>query len=77
MSLDKRIQEQTHRLKTMGWTLLGLAAFFSGLAELLPHDESIYWLSDNGKEGIYVLSALFVFLGFYCLGAIWRRGPFL
>jgi hypothetical protein len=77
MNLEKRLQEQLHRLKKMGWTLLGLAAVFSGITYFLPHHENIYWLSTEGKEGCYVLSALFIFLGFYCLGAVWRRRNFL
>jgi hypothetical protein len=77
MSLEKRVLEQTLRLKRMGWAFLFLAALCSGVTYFLPDDEAIYWLSATGKEGIYVLSTLFVFLGFYCLGAIWRRRSFL
>ncbi len=77
MSLEKRVQEQADRLTRMGKVLLGLAIICSGTAYLLPHDESNYWLSANGKEGMYVLSMLFVFLGLYCLGAVWRRRSFL
>ena len=77
MSLEKRVQEQTARLRKMGWSLLTMAVLCSGTTYFLPNDETTYWLSSTGKEGMYVLSAFFVFLGFYCLGAIWRRRSFL
>lgn len=77
MSLEKRVQEQISRLRKMGWTLLGLAVLSSGITYFLPHDETNYWLSYDGKQGMYVLSAFFFFLGLYCLGAIWRRRSFL
>lgn len=76
MSLDRRIQAQVNRLKKMGKALSSLAALCSGITYLLPHDETIYWLSSNGKQGTYVLSAFFLFLGLYCLRAIWRRRNF-
>ncbi len=77
MSLEKRVQEQLSRLKKTGWAFLILATVFSGTAFLLPTNEMNYWLSSNGKEGFYVLSAFFVFLGLYCFGAIWRRRHFI
>jgi Na+/proline symporter len=77
MSLERQRREQIDRLRKMGWTFLGLAAFISGVVYFLPRNETIYWLSANGKEGFYVLSAFFVFLGLYCLGAIWRRRNFI
>ncbi len=77
IGLEKRVKEQLNRLKKMGWILIGLAATFSGSAYILPHDETSYWLSSAGKEGFYVLSTFFFFLGLYCLGAIWRRRNFI
>lgn len=77
MDLEKRRREQFIRLKKMGWSLLVLAIAVSGIVYLLPYDESNYWLSREGKEGFYVLSAFFIFLGLYCLGAVWRRQNFI
>lgn len=77
MGHEKRIQEQSHRLKQMGCVFLLLAAIVVITTYFLPNHEGNYWLSANGKKGFYVLSGFFVFLGFYCLGAIWRRKSFL
>ena len=76
MTVEKQQMEQLNRLKRMGWAFFGLAAA-AALTYFLPDDESNYWLSSGGKEGFYVLSALFVFLGLYCLGAVWRRRNFI
>lgn len=73
MSLEKRVQEQQIRLRKMGWSLLSLATLCSAIVYYLPQDETNYWLSSTGKQGFYVLSLFFIFLGLYCLGAIWRR----
>lgn len=75
--MEKRIEEQLSRLKRMGCTFIAFAIFVSGLTYFLPYDEKNYWLSFDGKQGFYVLSALFFFLGLYCLGAIWRRRHFI
>lgn len=77
MTSEKLLREQLSRLRKMGWAFLGLAAAASVTAYFLPHNESNYWLSSSGKEGFYVLSLLFVLLGLYCLGAIWRRRNFI
>lgn len=77
MKTQHHEKEQLDRLRIMGWTFLGLAATASLITYLLPSDESNYWLSIDGKQGFYVLSGLFVFLGLYCLGAIWRRRNFV
>ncbi len=77
MEPEKRLKEQTKRLKMMGYTLLGLAIFFSLLIFFIPTNESIYWLSSRNKEGVYVLSGFLAFLGVYCLGATWRKQHFL
>jgi uncharacterized membrane protein YkgB len=77
MTLRKRHQEQTTRLQVMGWTLIGFAFICSACAYFIPTDETIFWLSSANKEGIYALSGFFTFLGFYCLGAIWRKRHFI
>ena len=77
MGLEKRVKEQVDRLRRMAWSFLILAAVISGSVYLLPTNEATYWLSINGKEGFYILSALFVFFGIYCFGAIWRRRHFI
>lgn len=77
MSFEKRVQEQQTRLRTMGWSLLSLAALCSSITYYLPYDETNYWLSSTGKQGFYVLSLFFIFLGLYCLGALWRRRHFI
>lgn len=74
---DKRVKEHLERLKRMGVGFFCLAVLFSLTAYLLPNDETIYWLSSRNKEGIYALSALFVFFGLYCLGARWRKRHFV
>jgi hypothetical protein len=61
----------------MGWAFVGLALTVTGITYFLPNNEAIYWLSADGKQGFYVLSAFFFFLGLYCLGAIWRRRNFI
>jgi predicted MFS family arabinose efflux permease len=66
-------RQQAQQLKKMGWTFIVMAALVVAVTYLLPELESNYWLSASGKKGFYVLSALFAFLGLYCLGAIWRR----
>lgn len=76
MNLEQRMQEEVARLKRMGWCLLGLAALTIGTTYFLPTDENNYWVSSEGKQGFYVLSVLFIFLGLYCLGAVWRRRHF-
>lgn len=70
-------QDFIRQLKTMGWALIGLAAAFTLLAYLTPTNETSYWFSSRNKEGIYAISSLFVFLGIYCLGAVWRRKYFI
>jgi hypothetical protein len=75
--MQGRVKEQIRELKRYGITLLGLAASLTLVSYILPHDETHYWLSHEGKRGMYVLSAFFVFLGFYCLGAVWRRKNFI
>lgn len=77
MDIEKRLREESGRLRKMGWNFLGLATLFSTIAYFSPDDETSYWLSVDGKEGFYVLSAFLVFLGFYCFGAIWRRQNFI
>lgn len=77
MTLEKRIQEELSRLKKMGWVFLIIAIVVSLGTYLLPDNQSIYWLSTDGKKGFYVLSAFFIFLGFYCWGAIWRKRTFI
>lgn len=77
MSLEKRIEEEALRLKTMGWAFLLLAAFACSFVYLLPDSDAFYLLSVEGKKGFYVLSAFFGFLGVYCLGAVWRRRNYL
>lgn len=70
----KRITEaRLKRFAIMGWFMILFAAVCSFSAYFSPSNESNYWLSREGKEGFYVLSLLFVFLGCYCLGAIWRE----
>jgi uncharacterized membrane protein YgdD (TMEM256/DUF423 family) len=76
MRLNQQKKDLISRLQIMGWALLALAVMFSGTIYILPINESIYWLSSSGKEGVYVLSAFFVFLAFYCFGAILRRPHF-
>lgn len=71
--IHERSKEELRRLRKMGWAFLILAIATSGASYASPDNESIYWLSSDGKEGFYVLSAFFAFLGLYCLGAIWRR----
>ena len=71
--IHERDKQEILRLKKMGWAFLILAIVTTGTAYALPDNQSIYWLSADGKQGFYVLSAFFAFLGFYCLGAIWRR----
>jgi len=77
MEPRKHLVAHLARLKRMGIVLIALAFFFSLGVYLLPTDESNYWFSSNNKEGVYVLSAFFCFLGFYCLGAIWRKRHFI
>lgn len=77
MTIEKRVKEEISRLKKMGYTLLGLASFVILLTYLSPLDETNYWFSRNGKDGFYILSSLFIFLGLYCLGAVWRRKHFI
>lgn len=77
MNIKNRVQEQVTRLKKMGGTFLALAALFAGTTYFLPADQTTYWLSVEGKEGFYVLSTFFVFLGLYCFGAVWRRQNFI
>ncbi len=76
MQPEKRMQEQAGRLKFMGWIFIGLALFCSTCAYFIPTNEAIFLLSSRNKEGVYVLSGFFFFLGLYCLGAIWRRRHF-
>ena len=61
----------------MGWTFIVLAAITCAIVYLLPNNQTNYWLSHDGKQGFYVLSAFLAFLGLYCLGAIWRKKHFL
>lgn len=75
--MEKRLEEHRSRLKKMGWTFIAFAIVVSGITYLIPNNETIYWLSHDGKQGFYVLSSLFFFLGFYCLGAIWRGRNFI
>ena len=77
MSLEQLRKAHLFRLKKMGISLIGLAVCFSLLAYFLPTDETNYWLSSDNKEGVYVLSTFFCFLGIYCLGAIWRKRTFI
>ncbi|MFI0435395.1 MAG: hypothetical protein ACH350_06690 [Parachlamydiaceae bacterium] len=75
--MKHRIEAQLTRLKRMGSTLIAFAIATSFIIYFLPNSEANYWLSKEGKQGFYVLSAFFFFLGFYCLGAIWRRKHFI
>jgi|GEM_PF-3899480 len=77
MKLEKQTKEHFMRVKRMGTILFSLAFFFSLLAYLLPTDESVFWLSTSNKEGVYVLSAFFCFLGLYCWGGVWRGKNFI
>lgn len=77
MTVNRRTVEELARLKKMGWALLTFALATTAVVYCLPDNDSIYWLSSDGKEGFYVLSAFFAFLGLYCLGAIWRRRHFI
>jgi hypothetical protein len=67
----------------MGMAFIGLAFAWIGIAYLTPHTYltigqwTLPWLSPSHKEGVYALSALFLFLGLYCLGATWRRRHFI
>ena len=70
-------KEQVKRLKTMGLFFILFGLVCSGITFFLPHDETLYLLSSAGKEGTYVLSSFFFFLGFYCWGAVWRKKHFL
>lgn len=71
-----RIQQEIQQLKKAGRGFIIMAIFCSLTVFLLPEDPSNYWLSSDGKLGFYVLSSLFAFFGFYCLGATWRRKHF-
>ncbi len=75
MTIEKA--DELKRIKKMGLVFLGMAAAGAAAAYFLPADETNYWLSASGKEGFYVLSSLFFFLGLYCLGSIWRRRNFI
>lgn len=74
---EHRAREHLSRLRTMGIGFIILAIVFSLTVYILPTDESNYWLSSINKEGVYVISAFFAFLGLYCLGALWRRRNFI
>lgn len=76
MSFEVQNKQQQTDLKKMGWCLILFALFVSTIAYFLPSEQTVYWLSSTGKQGFYVLSGLFVFLGLYCFGAVWRRSRF-
>ena len=69
--------ELTKGLKRMGWTFIALGALTSAIIFFMPSISTNYWLSPEGKQGFYVLSGFLVFLGLYCLGAIWRKKHYL
>lgn len=71
-----RMQQEILQLKKAGWGFLIMACLCTLVVFFLPEDPSNYWLSHEGKLGFYVLSSLFAFFGFYCLGATWRRKNF-
>lgn len=66
-------QAHLQSLGKMGWTFLGLAAFFIMGATVIPLPLLKTWLPNYSQEGTYVLSGLIAFLGLYCLGARWRK----
>lgn len=70
MNLDHKKIEHIKRLKKLGWTFILLGLFCSIVIYFLPNDQTNYWLSHDGKQGFYVISILFGFLGIYCLKAI-------
>lgn len=66
----------------MGWMLVGMALTFSTLTFLTPtstigEEGLLHWLSAEQKTGVYAVSALFLFLGLYCLGGVWRKRNFI
>jgi hypothetical protein len=77
MSFEKYTREHIRRLRTMGLVFILLGTLCSATTYYLPLNETTYWLSREGKEGFYVLSAFFCFLGLYCLGSIWRKRHFI
>ncbi len=56
-------QTLSHRLLKMGLALMALAFIFSATAYVVP--DTLF--SPDQKEGVYVLSLLFLALGAYCL----------
>lgn len=76
MNFETRTAQEIRQLKRGGCAFIFFAILCSVTVFFLPLDESIYWFSTDGKLGFYVLSAFFVFLGLYCLGATWRRKNF-
>lgn len=73
----QRKQEQVKQLKKMGWVFIGLSLLFIIGMYISPQTAPGTWLSPTNKQGVYVLSALFIFFGFYCLGAAGRKRYFL
>lgn len=71
------MREEHHRIRRMGWTFLILAVVSIAIAYLTPTDDTNYWLSTKGKEGFFALSGLFIALGLYSLGSVWRRKYFI
>lgn len=69
MHPEQRIKAESYRLKKMGVTLIILAIGFNLSAYFIAPEKS--------QEGIFPISALLGFLGFYCLGAVWRRKNFI
>lgn len=74
-------KERMKRLQKMGSFFIALAFLFSLSALLTPTasftDLHTLWLSAEQKEGVYVMSTLFFFLGIYCFGGIWRKQPLI
>lgn len=71
------MREEHQRIRKMGWTFLILAAISIAIPYFTPTNESNYWLSTDGKEGFFALSGLFIALGLYSLGSVWRRKYFI